>query len=244
LYGLGDLQWRLGNWPESQHYLEECLALAHQIEDVTQEITALNRLGGPLQDQGKMKEAKQVFQTLLKRAREVGHRLMIGSALNNLCNSALLENDFILAQEYGLQALVVAREIGHEHFTSTCLLNLAYAHLQLDELLIARRYLIEGTSRAVKIGLTPLVLGAISNIGLLVLKQGKNERGLNLMGMALFHPASFNDVRLETERKLSYLKIDISDPEIAAQLNGGRSLNLETVVAELLVELEEMPLPS
>jgi hypothetical protein len=80
---------------------------------------------------------------------------------------------------------------------------------------------------------------SIGRAGWWLAAQGQDDRGLALLGLAFHHPAWDADIERDAELAFAHLELDPRDPAVAAKLEAGRALDLETVAAELLVELGE-----
>ncbi len=236
LYGLGDLLWRQGHTDEAMVFLDECLALARDIGNVTQELYALNRLGSMSVVSGNWDEASRIYEEILAKARQAGNREREGSALNNLGVVAYERGDWAATIAYADQALPLAREVGNQQFIALLLNNMADVSLRLDDFPAAKQYLLEGITVARQIGATPYVLTEVQTAGLLLARQGDQERGLALIGLSLYHATSTPEHRRTASDCLRSLGLNGHDPAVQALLARGQTLDLEAAAEELLAE--------
>ncbi len=239
LYGLGGLQWRLGNVAGARSALEESLALARQENDHIRTLYALSALGLVAVAEGKLTEAQKFAKETLALAQRLGHRERTAAALNNLGVVTDLQGHKAAAQAYAHQTLALARELGNQHILAMALNNLVEGFIEQEDMLAARPYLHEALTVAWRIGAIPMQLMLMGTTGGMLIRQGNPERGLVLTGLALYHPAIDADSKRAIYKTLSDLKLNAEDPVIAGQLAAGQALDLETMVADLLVELGE-----
>jgi CHAT domain-containing protein len=81
---VGEIQWRLGNYPEAEQTLGRALELLRNGDDRLQEGKTLNVLGLLQWDLGDLDQAMSYFQQGSAIAAEVGDRRLAGAILNNL----------------------------------------------------------------------------------------------------------------------------------------------------------------
>ena len=236
LYGLGDLQWRQGDPAIACKTLLRCLDMARQVEDMTLELNALNRLGTVYYDLNDHRNTQKYMEATLTRAQEIGNREREASALNNL-GEFTKPTDLAKALKYYRRSLVISRELERQYGISLLLANIAEGHVRLGEMNEARPLLHEGLSMAQKVGAAPLMLILIQAAGLLFFQEGDQERGLALIGLSIYHPATLADLQRTANELLKFLKLDRHDKEITADLAQGKTMVLEEEVSRLLESL-------
>lgn len=236
LYGLGDLHWRQGRTEEAVLLLDECLVLSREVGNITQEMYAMNRLGGVAVVSGNWDEANRIYEEMLVKARQTGNREREGSALNNLGVVAYERGEWQKTLAYANQALPLARETGNQQFIALLLNNLGDVSLRLGDLATAKQYLWEGITVARHIGGAPFMLTGVQTAGLLLARQEEQARGLALIGLSLYHPATTPEHRRTASDCLRWLGLDEGDTAVQSLLENGRSLDLETVAEQLLAE--------
>lgn len=236
LYGLGDIQWRQGNNDMAVILLNECLELSRRANLSNQELFALNRLGAVAVVAGDWDRANELYSQILDRARQVGNREREASALNNLGVVAYERGDWETTVAYGEQALQLARETGQQQFISLLLNNLADVLLRLDDFATARQYLHEAITVARQIGATPHVLTGVQTSGLLLARQGDQERGLALIGLSLNNPSATPEHHRTAHDCLRTLGLDAADTAVQTALAQGNNLDLDAVAEQLLSE--------
>jgi hypothetical protein len=87
---------------------------------------------------------------------------------------------------------------------------------------------------ATEIGATPLALEVLVGLARLRASNGLPEPAAELLGLALRHPASNNDVRMQIELFIDQIAGLLAPERMAAALERGGGLLLEDVVAALI----------
>jgi hypothetical protein len=101
----------------------------------------------------------------------------------------------------------------------------------------ARRYFYQALETAMAVGemsRLPLVLVGTAT---LLAGEGEKERALELLALALHHPASWQWTKDRAAVLVAELEAGLSPDAVAAALERGRTRDLEATVAELLAEL-------
>jgi len=238
LYGLANTHYRTGNVAEGIAAAKECIALCETTGDEVQHMYALNRLASlSLND---LELAQRYSEQALVMARRIGHREGEQTVLNNLGVYAFRREDWPSVERYFTQALELARDLGNLPGVNTAANNLAeyYMSLGMTEKVppLLREALLVGRRMAALV----VQISSIGSIGMYKLAQGDAAGGLRLLGMLKFHSASSSDILEDLARQLDYArtKLGLSDAAIEAGLEVGRSLDLQSVVTELLREYE------
>jgi tetratricopeptide (TPR) repeat protein len=231
LYALGDVLWRLGALAEARRALDESLALARALGDVTRELFALNRLGTvALRDD--IDEAEQLFKEVQEKALAAGNRERAMAALINLGNTASDRQDFHAARDYTDQAYRLARVLGVQDVIALGALNLAVYDTYLGQFAAAHSEIHEGLALALRIGLPPRVLQAVRFSAYLNHYEGRTERALALLGLAQRQPAWTDDNQHDTEIEISGWGLDPAF--VASGLAKGAGLDWDQTIQEVL----------
>jgi tetratricopeptide (TPR) repeat protein len=233
LYGLGDVNWRLGKVDDSRVALDESLALARELGDLTRELFALNRLG-VLYIQVDLAQTERFLMEVHTRAVAAGNRERAMTALNNLGMVAYKRKDYSLARDNFEQALVLGRETGVQDMVTLGLLNMADADILLGNLSAARAELHEGLTYSLRLGILRLVVAAVTDFANLAYAAGQTERMLALYGLARRQPAWSSDSQDGLDEMLAQWALDPAVVE--AGMAQGAELDWEQTIAELLKE--------
>ncbi len=230
LYALGNIYYRLGKLDEARTALEESLALARALGDVTRELFALNRLGA-VWLQIDMAESKRYFLEVYERAVAVGNRERTMVSLNNLSALADEEHDVAAQRQYTGGALQLARELGAQQNIALYLINMASIDMEFGELAAAREKLRESLGMALRLGILPRAVTAMTFFGYLAYAEGRPDRALDLIGLACRQPAWASDDQRVLELTIDDWKMDRETVEAGLARS---SLDWDQTVAELL----------
>lgn len=236
LYGLGDLQWRQGKTDDALAHLNECLAISREEGFVSQELLSMNRLGALAIGRGDLDEATMIYEEIVSKARAVGNREREVPALNNLGVVTYAQQNWEKTIYYHSQALSVAREMNQKQTVAMLANNLGDTSQRLGELEKAKVYLAEGLKVAQEIGAMPLLLMGLQPAGTLITLEGDKERGLQLLGLSITHPASNADHLRTVDDCFEFLDLDRESEAVQNGLANGRDLDLDAVIAALLAE--------
>jgi len=227
------VNWRLGKLDEARVALDESLALARTLGDLTRELFALNRLG-TVCIQIDLAETERLYMEVRTRAVAAGNRERAMTALNNLGMVAEERKDYSLARDNYQQALALGREIGVQDMVATGLTNLANIDITLGTLSAARTELHEGLAYALRLGMLPQVVAAVIAFASLAYAQGQTERTLALCGLARRQPAWSSDNQRELDTMLTQWALD---PAVVERgMAKGMELDWDKTIEELLKE--------
>jgi tetratricopeptide (TPR) repeat protein len=225
-----------GEYDEARDWAEESRALYEQVGDRRGLLSAHNELAIIALCQADYETSNAYFMANLALAREIGDRMGVARSLNNLGETARQEARYEDAASYYEQSLALNEEIGTRWGALIAVhnLGLVYTAERRDDR--AWHYLSQALQGALAIGSAPLTLGALAGMAHLRIRSGQPERGAELVGLALGHPASDREVRMEAEPVLDLLHAALSRDDLEAALARGAEMDLHEVVAELLAE--------
>lgn len=208
-----------------------------QVEDRLGTAGALANLGSIANIKGLYTEAQQQFSDALNLFKIIGYRWGIAYALIRLGELKRLTGDNPAAETALYEALRICREIGHKWGTAFAQIQLGYAlHAQHNYLGAAQAFH-AGLKIAAEIQTTPTILEALVGWALCLSVDEEYDRAVELLTLALEHPAADSDTRRHATQALAALTVEIDPAIIRAGAERGRTLNLETVVSELLTEM-------
>ena len=235
LYALGGVHLALGALEQARAALNENLALARGLGDVTRELFALNRLG-VLASQQDIDEAERLFMEVYQQAVAVGNRERAMGALNNLGTMAAdKRQDYATAHRYHEQALALAGELGAQHAIVAFLSNLAHDEIMLGQLATARQKLHDGLSMSLRLGISRWTVLAVMYYADLAYADGKIERALAIYGLAQKHASWTSQNQRDMEDMFAHWALDPALVE--AGLAKGAALDWDQTLQELLDEI-------
>jgi predicted ATPase/class 3 adenylate cyclase len=217
------------------HQLEEIRAIYTELDNRSGLATTLLNLGNfYFNNKNDLDQANRYYQSSLAIYREVGNRWGIANCLNNLGGVAHRRGNLAGALPFFEEGLAVSTEIGDREGIVLTNLNLGAAHTALKDDQRAWEHLTKGLTLALETSLTPLVLSCLVGLARLLARRGELAHAGELVGLALTHPATNDDVASHVTEALAELRPALPADELQAAQERGQGLDLETVSRALL----------
>jgi tetratricopeptide (TPR) repeat protein len=197
-----------------------------------QTVLALNRLGTVSDSLKRYPEARQRYEEGLALALQLGNRKRQATLLNNLGIVDYYEGNYPEARQRFQEALLIHQETGERYLEALALFNLGLMALKLADIEEANRYAQAALQLALAIGALPGALTALTLFAELRAQAGDIPGALELLGLALHHPATDTNTQEGVHRVLEQLGLD--QEVAAAGLARGQILNFEATVTTLL----------
>ncbi len=234
LYRLGHIAMARGENVQARQSYEESLALARAIGDQVTMAIALNSLGimGVMvktwdEARRRLEEAQTIFKA-------TGNRSGVLLTLINLGWLAAGLGQYVEAKRLYGEALALSLEIGDRRLRAVALDNLGDAAYTLGDDDQAARDFGESLKLALETGVIPSALLTLAGIARLRARAGDPEQALELLGLALHHPACDDDTRQRGEPLLAELRAALPPEVVEAALERGRAKTLEEITGEIL----------
>jgi tetratricopeptide (TPR) repeat protein len=194
----------------------------------------LNGLGSVALGLGTYEDARALFLEGMALFRESGDRLREAITLANLGETARLQGDYAAAGTAYEEALAIFQEIGQKLNVALTVGNLGHVASALGDDAAAFSRYCEALRITREIGATPLTLDALAGLAGVWAHTGQAARALDLLGLVTAHPALLGDTKPVVARALADLHARLPAEVVAAGLERGSRLDLETVVTEVL----------
>jgi predicted ATPase len=143
LFGAGQVCCFMGRFRDATGYLEECLAIARELDDKGRIAAALQYLGMAALGEGDMATARRDFEEGLALAQAQGNKRELAAAFNNLAQLDRAEGLLETAEQLYEKVLALAHELGDRETIAIALLNLAMVAIGRRSPDRARRMLVE-----------------------------------------------------------------------------------------------------
>jgi predicted ATPase/transcriptional regulator with XRE-family HTH domain len=223
-----------GKYDPARRYLTEALASARGIGDPTLIAHILGFLGQTLLALGEPAEAEKYLRESLALTQAIGYRHGTGNALAGLGRIAQVNNPREARTLFAASCdvyretndlLSLSRVLSQQGHNALALGDVAGAHNSFIEILRLSR---EG-------GYVPYLLDALVGIASLPAKRGDKEQAVELVLVALNHPASLPDTKHRAGNLRIDLEAQLTRQQVEAAQERARSKTLESVVAEILL---------
>jgi tetratricopeptide (TPR) repeat protein len=230
--GLGNLLTGRGNFAQAIEALEESLKLYRAIGNREGIAGALLDLGKVAMFDNKTERAAEYFTQSLGGFHEIENRWGMAACLNNLGFIALNQRNFREAQRYFEESLYILRAIGDRVSVANTINNLGHVAVGRGEYATALEHYRQALRDATELGADPVTLESLVGIATIYAKQGKIERLLELVTVALSHPATNPEIKGMAEPLLEQIRSWQSDSEIEAAMERATSVNLAVLAAK------------
>ena len=249
---LGMIAFAEGQYSESEQYYLESIALFKEVGDQLGIAQTLGGLGlaAWVQGEARLVEAKQLFEESLAICGEIGHRFMtvVGLAwLGQINNGAAA---YQAAQQHFRKAVALSREIGLRETLAWSLNGLGEAACGLGDFRSARHTLSESLTIALDIQNPFDALEALAYWATLLTKEDhlaadpdpagavKTEHVLELLALAINHPANLQYVRDKAARLMADLSAELPPDIVAAAQARGQARDLWATAEAALAEIQ------
>jgi predicted ATPase/DNA-binding CsgD family transcriptional regulator len=238
LDGLGYVCWIRGEYQESKQHNEEMLALSREIGDQRGIAGSLGSLGIVTYGLRDYQKSRELLLESLALYKEIGHSWGVADRLGDLGELALAMGEYEQAAQFARESNAVYARIAGE-FHSWGLRVSGNAALGLGDLQTAQTYLRQSLEHAIKIHRWGFELLTIVGIARLFMKQGKEDRALELLALVMNHRASWQLAKDQAAPLIAELEAKLPPDVLVAAQARGRARDLESTVQELLVELAD-----
>ena len=235
---LGNTTRYLGQYGVAKQLHQESSALYKEISDSWGIAYSLNSLAQDAKGLGEYGEAKQLLQESLATYREIGNPRGIARVLANLGEVANAVRDYEGAAQHAGESLALSKRLDMPEFRPWASRVLGEAMCGLGDFQRARTCFYQALETTMMVGQMSQLLLALVGTAILLAAEGERERALELLALALHHPASLQWAKDRATSLVTELEAELSPDVAAAALERGRTRDLEATVAKLLDELE------
>lgn len=240
LNNLGFLAIRVGEYAAASDYLERAYAICQLMEDRQGVARNLCNLGTIAYYQEEYARAKDYLKQGLAAAQSVGIWEREVTCLYKLGLVAMAQEDLLLARDYFQQSLAAChvREASPDAPVSLSSLAIIYLLLHQEDLAYA------ALNEALRIASN--LPGAQSKLRVLVaaarmwILRGKLPQAASWLGLVENHPhpaVKMTDIKRDVQVARAECAAAIASEQFAAAWEEGKTLDLDTVVTEILREL-------
>jgi tetratricopeptide (TPR) repeat protein len=228
---LGIAAFSQGDYQRAIGYFEETVEIGRITGERRKVASALLNLGSVAGVQGDLPGAIHYFEDALNLCRSFGERRGIAMALDNLGYALSLQKDYDRAFGYLEESLELAQAIGDRQRIAAILLNMGHVAKDQQEVQRAKEYYLRALQQARTIGATPTIIEIL--IGLAEISLDRPD-ALHWLGLVQNHAATTDAMRDLINPLLEKLKATLSAETLQTGLDQGKTLNLETVVEQLV----------
>ncbi len=237
LNNLGIIAAYQGIHDEAADLMQRSLAIRQELGNRHEISMSLGNMGVTAMYQGDYDQAADLLQQSLAIRQELGDQQGISATLNNLGVIAMDQENYEQATDLLQQSLAIKKELGDRYGMSANLNNLGWTALRQDDPQ-ASSYFVQSLAIAYEINIWGVLLESILGFANILLRRRYDLRAAMFLGLIHHHPHKDSDVQKEIDKLMPLLETQLSADELATALEKGQTLDLESVVQDLLAEFE------
>lgn len=230
----GILMRNLGDYEQARQCYNQALQAFEAAHERARLVSIYSGLGLIACDLGQLDEARRQMSLSLSLAREVHSPGGTALVLTGLAWVNFLDGSYEEARALSQESLSISREVGEPWMVANNLGNLGKIACKLRDLPAATNYLRDGLKIASEIGAVPLTLDILAGVAGLLRDLNCPEQAAELIGLALNHPAAYNEVTQQCQVMLDELRPLLTADALEAALARGRGAVLQSMVHDLL----------
>lgn len=224
-----------GDLTRAINLFEQSLKLSQQLDDTPTIAKSLNALGILAHYHGDYTRATNFYEQSLALRQQLGDKGSIAISFHNMGYTAYAQEDYERATDFYQQSLHLCQEIGSQ-------MTLCHNYMELGTIALkqsdeqAVRLFGQALRIAYSIQATPTILWSIVGFVGTLVQAGEAQRAAHYAGLVQSHPAQHSQVRNALNDIMPSLESALRLDDLQAALERGKSLDLDTVVQELLDE--------
>jgi predicted ATPase/DNA-binding SARP family transcriptional activator len=236
---LGMVAHELGGYQKAWNHFQTSLDIFSDLDDRWGRALVTNNMGQSALLTGRLDEAQAWLEESLALRRDYGNRWAVAFVLNNLARLSLRQERYAQARAHAEESLAIRRQFKDRQGVSSCLINLGDIALAMNDAPSAQRRYLEGLRIAVEIHNDSLTVAALLGIARVLSEPDHTQPALalELARLVATHPATTDRAREEAQGLAAELDANASHLPSEEPQRHGSLRPLESVVADLLVNL-------
>lgn len=240
LYVLANIAFAQGRFEVAQNYSQQGYALAQATDNRWFMAYLLIEMGNIARALGDYVQARQHYQASYTIREEFDDPEGMAVALNHMGKMATLQENYGDAEQLYRRSLAIYQEIYDQGGLATSLAGLGRVYSALGQIQSACQHFQRALQITAEMQFVPLTLSILSGIGELLLQTGRPERGLELLALALHHPAGDHETKARTQQHLTHHQSILPPAIFTAAAQRGAASDLEAVIATVQAELASL----
>ncbi len=238
LNNLGLIQCKLGDFASAMQALQESIEICQELEYRVGIANASANLSHAAYRLGQREDSRRFSEQSLEVYREIGDLWGVAIALNNLGYIAFEMGEYQEAKARYRESVTIYKDIDVKSGLANTLCNLGFACHELGEDQEAQHSFQASLQTAAQIGDIPTAMEALTGIATIHLQEGRTARSLEILAVAVNHPAAQSLFKDRVDHLLDELEKALPPEEISSALEKGKSIQVEKFIDEVLTELE------
>lgn len=235
LNNLGIIADQQGDYAGATQLYQQSMEIYRQVGYQRGIASCLGNLGTMARAQGSYVNASQFLQQSLEIWRQLGDKRFFAISLYNIANVTLNQGEYERAKHFFEQGLSIFGELRDPYGQVYCLKSLGDVAMKQNDPQISSFYS-EALGTAQNANLRSLVPLPLIGLAHVLLRRGKSQRSAKLGGLISQNLMQDSDLHEIFNDLIRELEAALPPDELAAALEHGKELDLDTVVQELLAE--------
>lgn len=230
----GNVAVHQGEYEKAQNSYQQALSTYQSIDNQQGIGGALMSIGVSMFQQNDP-QAEQYFQRSFEILQIVGDQWGLGATLNNLGDVAKGQEMYDKAKEYYIEGFEIFRAIGSEYGMIVCLRDLGFLQIErhINE---ASQTIYKTLYRAFAIHDIQLILETLIGWSQIFLKEDNYIRSAELLSLVQNYPRVDFFIQQRIDRLMPLITDELEPKLLQSALERGKSLDLDTMVQEILDE--------
>lgn len=223
-----------GDYLAAQRLLQESLQISQAYTHTSRRAYTLNLLGylhGVRQDYAL---AAQMLDESIAIFREIGNQWGVASGLNQLGYVCYFQGDWTSAYAAHAASLTQCQALNDRWGVAVCLNGLGWASLAQAQAPAAQTHFRQALHEAQQVPVLQVMTEAVAGLASCRARLGEPSAALLLLGLALHHHSSKQDLHVITAPYLQALRAQLGDSAVEAGLAKGAEFDWDATVQELL----------
>ncbi len=233
---LAIIAYRQGSFAEAAEYCLQGLAIAQDIGDQRNLAKSLSMLGLIRARQGEYVQGRADVEQSILMLQKIGNRHQLGYSIATLGVIEALQDGYATAREILEQSQSIFEANNNQHGIANTVTYLGFVYLKLNNMEQAR----VAFSKALAISQTnrfiPFILRILLGFGWIYLAKGQGFQAAKLSGLVQAHLIITFELKLRLDELTSELEQALDPADLQAALDQGKTLDLETIVNEILTD--------
>ncbi|HEX2619749.1 MAG TPA: tetratricopeptide repeat protein [Phototrophicaceae bacterium] len=235
LNNLGLVTEEQGDHLGARAYYEQSLSIKEGIGDRNGVAFSLSNLGVVANNLRDFVAAIDYFEQSMAIREAIGDRDGIAWSLNNIGEVTAEMGDYNGARDTLNRALEMWREVGARSSITIALDNIGFTYLGLEDQVEAQRAFYEALTIAHELHYLSVVLEVLLGFAQIRLTAGDSDTAAAWLGLVVAHPGTLVNTAIHRVEPLkAKLEAEIGVEALTAAMERGKTLDLDTVVEEIL----------
>lgn len=233
-HNLGITARDMGEYDEAKERLRVSIEIREEIGTRTGIVRSLAQLGSVYYLEGDINRAEETYNDSLELSREIDYRYGTAISLKGLGKINNDKGEHKKALELLNESLSITTEIDKEGEKALVLMSLGEVMYNMGDINDAKEYFIKSLKTVQKIEIEPIkIMNILLNLSRVLIEEDP-ENSIKILSVIINHSKELKRININAKQLLREIKSGLSTEAFNASFERGKSLELETVISEIL----------